>query len=129
MPHKQIDPQQLATIQKALVEHPEESIKGAHSAMRYKRRPRVESGNLVLQARRKKVATEAVNAASVGIGLGLAPEIEPATPEEIAEIEAAMLSLGGSTLLKMLVGAVDYYGIIRKSLEKILADNNTTEVQ
>lgn len=127
MPRKQIDPQQLAMIQKALIEHPEESIKGAHSAMKYKRRPRVESGTLVLQARRKKFATEAVDGSA--FGMTIAPEMEPATPEEIAEIEAAMLSLNGSTLLKMLTGVVDYYGIIRKSLEKILADNNTTEVQ
>lgn len=129
MPRKQIDPQQLATIQKALIEHPEESIRGAHSTMKYKRRPRVESGTLVLQARRKKFATEADASLGGGFGMTIAPEMEPATPEEIAEIEAAMLSLNGSTLLKMLTGAVDYYGIIRKSLETILADNNTTEVQ
>lgn len=97
--------------------------------MKYKRRPRVESGTLVLQARRKKFATEADASLGGGFGMTIAPEMEPATPEEIAEIEAAMLSLNGSTLLKMLTGAVDYYGIIRKSLETILADNNTTEVQ
>lgn len=119
MPRSQIDPEQLARIQKALIEHPEEAIKGAHSAMRYKRKSRIEGGNLVLARRKKTVVSEA----AAGMGMPLNQDLDPATPEEVEQIMSALKTLSGTTLLKMMTGTVDYYGMIRKALEEILADS------
>lgn len=123
MPRSQIDPNMLARIQKALVEHPEEAINGAHSAMRYKRKSRVEGGNLILQARRKRFeATAAIG--DTGMGMLAEPQMEPATPEELEQVNAALKSIDGTVLLKMMTGTIDYYGLIRKALEEILAEGH-----
>ncbi len=119
MPRSRIDPNMLVRIQKALIEHPEEAIKGAHSAMRYKRKSRIEGGNLVLARRKRTVVAEAV-----GIETPKGPpDMEPATPEEVEQIMSALKTLSGTTLLKMMTGTLDYYGMIRKALEEILAES------
>jgi hypothetical protein len=123
MPRSQIDPNMLARIQKALVEHPEEAIKGAHSAMRYKRKSRIEGGNLILQARRKRFETTA-DSVGAGIGMNIEPQMDPATPEELEQVSAALKSIDGTVLLKMMTGVIDYYGLIRKALEEILAEGH-----
>lgn len=122
MPRSSIPQEELDRIQRALSDHPIESVAGAHSLMKYKRRTQVKDGNLVLQARRKRFEATADDVGA-GSSLTMPDQPEPATEEEKKAIEAAMMTLDGGVLLKMMTGSVDYYAIIRKCLEQILADN------
>lgn len=121
-----IEKEKLRHIHEHAVETEDErSIRNAHVQMKYKRKAKVDGGNLVLASRIKKVmASKApVTSAFGNTGIGGEPQIPQLSAEEAEKVREALSGLDGHVLLAMMTGQFDFYGCIREVLdEKLKAD-------
>lgn len=116
-----IDKEQLRHIQKHAAESDEDKIRNAYQKMKYRRPTRVEGGNLVLSARLKKRMAEMKTQA-----WGFPPDTKlELSQEQLDALRSAFEGLDGHTLLALMTGQLDFYGIVREVLDKKLRESGT----